>query len=147
METTNSPTLDWISQKLEPIFERYGILKAILFGSFARKEETRRSDVDLMLIQETEKRFLDRYEGIFDEEPRGHSVQKLVSDFSKNEAFEVLVDALQKAAILDRFYIPTRYPHGLPDLTPGQSYFKADADQAIKVAQQFLELSRNFIAQ
>jgi HEPN domain-containing protein len=31
------------------------------------------------------------------------------------------------AAALDRFYIPTRYPNGLPDLTPGKYYFQKDA--------------------
>ena len=36
----------------------------ILFGSIARGEETRRSDVDLILIQETQKRFWDRYDDL-----------------------------------------------------------------------------------
>jgi uncharacterized protein len=49
---------------LRPVFQKHGIAKAIVFGSFARGEPSRRSDVDLVLIQETEKRFLDRYEGI-----------------------------------------------------------------------------------
>ena len=47
-----------------PVFRRYGILKAIVFGSVARGEPSSYSDVDLILIQRTDKRFLDRYEGI-----------------------------------------------------------------------------------
>jgi len=50
--------------RLTPIFEQYKIRKAILFGSIARGEGTKHSDVDLILIQETQKRFWDRYDGL-----------------------------------------------------------------------------------
>jgi predicted nucleotidyltransferase len=53
-----------LKEKFLPIFKKYKIEKAILFGSFARGEATRRSDIDLILIQETEKRFWDRYDGL-----------------------------------------------------------------------------------
>ena len=49
---------------LTPVFQRYGILKAIVFGSVARGEPSPYSDVDLILVQRTTKRFLDRYEGL-----------------------------------------------------------------------------------
>ena len=35
-----------LRKNLEPIFRRYRIQKAILFGSLARGDATRRSDVD-----------------------------------------------------------------------------------------------------
>jgi predicted nucleotidyltransferase len=60
-------TLEQLSKRLLPIFARYHIVKAILFGSFARGEPTRHSDIDLLLVQETAKRFLDRYDGILGE--------------------------------------------------------------------------------
>ena len=50
--------------RLKPLFKRHNIQKAILFGSMARGEESRRSDVDLILLQETNKRFWDRYDGL-----------------------------------------------------------------------------------
>ena len=53
-----------IQGKLLPILRRYNIQKAILFGSFARGKATKRSDLDLILIQQTDKRFFDRDEGI-----------------------------------------------------------------------------------
>jgi predicted nucleotidyltransferase len=56
--------LQQLRQKLLPIFQHYHIQKAIVFGSFARGEATRHSDLDLILIQQTDKRFFDRYEGI-----------------------------------------------------------------------------------
>jgi len=49
---------------LRPVFQKYKIQRAILFGSSARGDRCRRSDIDLIVIQETTKRFLDRYEGI-----------------------------------------------------------------------------------
>ena len=36
---------------------------------------------------------------------------------------------------LDRFYVATRSPNGLPDLTPEQSYFRSDAEDAIRKAK------------
>jgi uncharacterized protein len=66
MEAVVEPdTLEQLVFKLSPLFEKYRILKAVVFGSFARGEPSRRSDLDLMLIQETDKRFLDRYQGIY----------------------------------------------------------------------------------
>ena len=57
-------TIDDIIEGSRPVFLKYGIRKAILFGSFARGRQTRRSDIDLILIQETDKRYLDRFDGI-----------------------------------------------------------------------------------
>ncbi|OIP42035.1 MAG: hypothetical protein COZ70_01480 [Deltaproteobacteria bacterium CG_4_8_14_3_um_filter_51_11] len=50
-----------IREKLLPVFLEKGIEKAILFGSIARGSQTRRSDLDLMIIITTEERFFDRY--------------------------------------------------------------------------------------
>lgn len=51
---------------LTPVFERNGVLKAVLFGSAARDTATKKSDIDLMIVMETDKRFFDRYDA-FDE--------------------------------------------------------------------------------
>ncbi|MEW5941131.1 MAG: nucleotidyltransferase domain-containing protein [Chloroflexota bacterium] len=56
--------VDDIKSRLTPLFQKHHIQKAILFGSFARGEQSRRSDIDLILLQETNKRFLDRYDDI-----------------------------------------------------------------------------------
>src|SRR6266496_2737982 len=56
--------IDVLKKKLRPIFEKHEIEKAILFGSHARNEASRHSDIDLILIKNTDLRFLDRYEGI-----------------------------------------------------------------------------------
>jgi HEPN domain-containing protein len=80
------------------------------------------------------------------QEPWGHSIQKLVMQFPEPQHIPDLDGWTQRAAQLDKFYIPTRYPNGLPDLTPGQSYFLRDADQAIQSASMFLKASRQFLA-
>jgi hypothetical protein len=56
--------IDVLKKKLQPVFKEHKIKKAILFGSFARKDESRHSDIDLILIQSTKLRFLDRYDGV-----------------------------------------------------------------------------------
>jgi HEPN domain-containing protein len=50
------------------------------------------------------------------------------------------------AAALDRFYIPTRHPNGLPDLTPGKYYFLKDAEFGISIAESIMTLVRSTVA-
>jgi uncharacterized protein len=56
--------IDVLKKKLHPLFKEHRIEKAILFGSLARNEASRHSDIDLILIQNTNLRFLDRYDGV-----------------------------------------------------------------------------------
>lgn len=56
--------INFLKEKLLPICKKHKIKKAILFGSFARNEASRHSDIDIIIIQNTALRFLDRYDGI-----------------------------------------------------------------------------------
>lgn len=58
---------DQIARLARPVFMRYEIEKAILFGSFATGRQCRRSDVDLILIQRTSKPYFERFDGILRE--------------------------------------------------------------------------------
>ena len=58
--------IDVLKKRLQPLFKEYKIEKAILFGSHARNEASRHSDIDLILIKNTDLRFFDRYEGILE---------------------------------------------------------------------------------
>jgi len=60
----DSLTVDEIARRMRGVFARYAIERAILFGSFARGRQSRRSDVDLILIQRTKKPYFERFEGI-----------------------------------------------------------------------------------
>jgi predicted nucleotidyltransferase len=55
-------TIEQMRKTVLPLFKRTGIEKAILFGSFAKGTASRRSDIDILIIQQTDKRFLDRFE-------------------------------------------------------------------------------------
>ncbi len=67
MNNPNGLDIQQIALKARPIFNKYGIRKAILFGSLARGRQSRKSDVDLLLIQQTEKTYFERFEGILRE--------------------------------------------------------------------------------
>ncbi len=73
------------------------------------------------------------------QEAWGHSIQKLIEDLPEGAARDKLKGLLEDGAILDRYYIPTRYPNGLPDLTPGKAYFRRDADLCLDAARRLLE--------
>ena len=45
-------------------------------------------------------------------------------------------------AILDQYYIPTRYPNGLPGGTPYEVYTRAQAESAVKVCDSVVTLAR-----
>jgi predicted nucleotidyltransferase len=55
-------TVQEIKRSLESCLSAAGIEKAVLFGSFARGTQTRKSDIDLLIVKKTSKRFFDRYD-------------------------------------------------------------------------------------
>jgi HEPN domain-containing protein len=77
--------------------------------------------------------------------PWGHSVQKLTMEFAEREQVSELAAWVHKAALLDRFYVPTRYPNGLPDLTPEESFFEIDAQQGIMLATELLAICQRWL--
>jgi len=74
-------------------------------------------------------------------DPWGHSASRLITQLKAidSSAFNALHDQVEDAARLDRYYVPTRYPNGLPDLTPDQAFFAEDAVGAIRMAETLLE--------
>lgn len=57
--------LDRLNREIErmvALFPDLGVQKALLFGSAARGDVIGTSDIDLILIKETDKRFIDRVE-------------------------------------------------------------------------------------
>jgi HEPN domain-containing protein len=82
---------------------------------------------------------------LVDADPWGHSVQRLVAEFPRRAEIGDLEAWIEQAALLDKFYIPTRYPNGLPDLTPGQVYRREDARQGIAAANQLIKGCRAWL--
>ena len=67
----------------------------------------------------------------------GHSVAELLE---KAKVYDRNLKALiSYGIVLDRFYIPTRYPNGLPGGIPAYTYKKKDALEAIRLAQRILD--------
>ena len=57
-----SLTIERLKKKLRPIFKKNSVIKAVLFGSWARGTQSRKSDLDFIIVYNTRKRFLDRYD-------------------------------------------------------------------------------------
>ena len=77
------------------------------------------------------------YSGGYD--PWGHSITKLIQDLPDKTVAHSLKDFVDHARHLDKLYIPTRYPNGLPDLTPFEVYTEEDARKAIDTARELIE--------
>lgn len=73
-----------------------------------------------------------------DADPWGHSLLQLVQGFPLPEVRGRLAALEDAAKGLDKLYIPTRYPNGLPDLIPADVYTDADAAQALRLAGEVI---------
>ena len=76
-----------------------------------------------------------------DADPWGHSIKKLIDDLvrTNTKVYNSLKGLEKNGIILDRFYIPTRYPNGLPDITPDMAFAEEDAITCIDFAQLILD--------
>jgi HEPN domain-containing protein len=76
-----------------------------------------------------------------DADPWGHSILKLINDLASINAqtHEKLKKLSTSALMLDRFYITTRYPNGLPDLTPDEAYLEEDAINCLEDAKKIIK--------
>ena len=51
----------------------------------------------------------------------------------------------ESAQRLDQYYIPTRYPNGLPGGTPFEVYTRGQADETVGFAREFIARARAVI--
>jgi HEPN domain-containing protein len=72
-------------------------------------------------------------------------VAKLVDDLPREIVGNRFADAREPARQLDKLYIPTRYPNGLPDITPAEAYTAKEAADAIAAAETILRLAETCI--
>jgi HEPN domain-containing protein len=71
----------------------------------------------------------------------GHSLVQLAAELS------LPADLMDELAVLDQYYIPTRYPNGLPGALPYEVYTRRQAEQAVQVSQRTIELARKALAE
>ena len=72
-------------------------------------------------------------------DPWGHSITRLIDSFPDESVRAELTSLSGAARQLDRLYVPTRYPNGLPDMTPSEAFARDDAQQAICMASDILD--------
>lgn len=76
---------------------------------------------------------------------RGHSAVELLRRcMTYDRRFEAL---LADCRVLDRHYLPTRYPDALPDATPYDVFGMEDAADAISRAERILQAVRASLGQ
>jgi len=76
------------------------------------------------------------------QEAWGHVVARLLQELP----LAVEEDLLEKAKVLDGFYIPTRYANGHPEGAPFEHYGKLHSQDAINYAREILEFVRSEMA-
>ena len=67
--TDEAPSLDQIRERLTHVLKQGGAKMAIVFGSYAHEEADRYSDLDLIIVAESDRPFFTRHEdfgGIYD---------------------------------------------------------------------------------
>ena len=78
------------------------------------------------------------------QEAWGHSIRKLLEDLF--EIFKVPEDLLEKANVLDGFYIPPRYPNSHPEGAPFEHFGILQSNMAITYASEILQFARSQMA-
>ena len=66
----------------------------------------------------------------------GHALVELAAPLAVMTRFR------ESLAILDQYYVPTRYPNGLPGGVPSEVYSRTQASAAVKIAQQVIAVVR-----
>ncbi len=67
----------------------------------------------------------------------GHATHRPVQTCAEYEV--VFLELLDGCRQLDQYYIPTRYPNGLPDGIPHDVYTPTQAAQAVQLAEQIVQ--------
>jgi len=75
----------------------------------------------------------------------GHSVTELL-DALRADVPEIGEELLDRARALDKLYIPTRYPNGLPSGAPADYYTRSEAEHAISDAETLIAVCRRVVS-
>ncbi|MFQ5585205.1 MAG: HEPN domain-containing protein [Thermodesulfobacteriota bacterium] len=75
----------------------------------------------------------------------GHSIVNLLEGLK--EKIVIDEDVIHAGRLLDRFYIPARYPNGWDAGIPHDYYTKEDAESAIGSAEKVLRLCEGLLAE
>jgi len=104
----------------------------------------RRFDVACFLFQQSAEKALKAFLYAQGEPfPVGHSVTELAKSCARyDREFSPLASEVSG---LDAYYIPTRYPNGLPDSIPAEVYNSTEAERAKGMAEKVIRLVKSKI--
>jgi len=74
------------------------------------------------------------------QEAWGHVVAKLLQELPPSVDVPALL--IEKARVVDGFYIPPRYPNGFPEGAPFEHYGPLQSEEAIRYASEIVEFVR-----
>ena len=69
----------------------------------------------------------------------GHSVERLCHDAGRYHSD--LLQAVRRWAVLDGFYVTTRYPNSVPDTIPARVFTEGAARQAVDLAAEIVRFA------
>ena len=72
------------------------------------------------------------------QEAWGHVVARLLRELP----ISVPIELIEKAQVLDGFYIPTRYANGHPEGPPFEHYGARQSEEAVRYAREIIEFVR-----
>jgi HEPN domain-containing protein len=72
------------------------------------------------------------------QEAWGHAVARLLAELPVPPA----PNLVEKARVLDNFYVPTRYPNGHPEGAPFEHYGPIQSEEAIRYAGEIIAFVR-----
>jgi len=78
------------------------------------------------------------------QEAWGHVVAKLLQELP--DSVKPPQELIEKAKVLDNFYIPTRYPNSHPEGAPFEHYGPLQSEEAIRYASEVIEFVRSKMA-
>ena len=74
----------------------------------------------------------------------GHTLTALMGNLPEN--IKVSDQLIKSAKMLDKHYIPTRYPNGFDSGAPTDFYTDEEAQKALQCAEEIIEFCRNQIS-
>lgn len=74
------------------------------------------------------------------QEAWGHVIARLLKELP--ETVQLTEDLVDKARVLDNFYLPTRYANGHPEGAPFEHYGSIQSTEAIQYACEIIEFIR-----
>jgi HEPN domain-containing protein len=79
------------------------------------------------------------------QEAWGHVIAKLLEELPQN--VNLPKELVEKAHVLDAYYMPARYPNGHPEGAPFEHYSLLQSEEAIRYAGEIIKFARARLAE